>query len=116
MRGSLALSEGRGEEALSHFKEALRHPPHIWSMDNFEDCLANAYLRLGMFNEAIAEYERILRINPKYPLAHYRLAQAHEGKGLRVEARANYARFLEVWKDADADIPEIVAAKRRLAS
>jgi len=30
------------------------------------------------------------------------------------QARAEYERFLRVWKDADADVPEVVAAKKVL--
>jgi hypothetical protein len=31
-----------------------------------------------------------------------------------VEARAEFRKFLEVWKDADADLPEILEARRYL--
>ena len=80
-----------------------------------EDCLANAYLELGRLDEAIAEYERILRLNPNYPLVRYHLAQAYERKGLRDQARAEYERFLQVWKDADGNIPAVVGAKKALS-
>ena len=88
----------------------------IWDIDPLEDCLANAYLELGRFDEAIAEYERILRLNPNYPLVHYRLAQVYERKGLRDQGRAEYERFLQTWRDADADIPEVVRARKFLSS
>lgn len=114
-RGQMALIEGRGAEALEHFRDALRHPPLIWTTDQLEDCLANAYLRLGMLDEAIAEYERVLRLNPNYPLAAYRLAQAYERKGGQQQARAAYSRFLQAWKDADADVPEVGDARNRLS-
>jgi tetratricopeptide (TPR) repeat protein len=54
--------------------------PQFWNIDAYEDCLANAYLELGHFDEAIAEYGRILKLNPNYPLVHYHLAQAVRGK------------------------------------
>jgi len=94
----------------------LLHQAPIWSIDAYEDCLGNAYLELGRFDEAIAEYERILKLNPNYPLAQYHLAQAYERKGQNEEARRHYESFLEVWKDADADIPEVVAAKKILGA
>ena len=78
------------------------------------DCLVNAYLELGQFDEAIAEYERILRLNPNYPLAQYHLAQAYEREGRQVQALAEYERFLQTWKDADADLPEVTAARKLL--
>ena len=85
-------------------------------MDAYEDCLANAYLELGRFDEAIAEYERILKLNPNYPLVHYHLAQAYEREGQNDQAHAEYQRLLQVWKDADADVPEVVRAKRILGT
>ena len=78
------------------------------------DCLADAYLELGHLDEAIAEYQRILRRNPKYPLAQYHLGQAYERQGQPERARAAYERFLHIWKDADPDIPEVIDAKHRL--
>jgi tetratricopeptide (TPR) repeat protein len=113
-RGYLALKGGRADDAVEHFKASLRHRPMQWNIDAYEDCLANAYLEMGRSDEAISEYERILRLNPNYPLAHYHLAQAYEQKGEREKARAAYERFLEIWKDADLDIPEVTAARERL--
>ena len=113
--GLTALKEGRPEEAINHFKETLKRQPLGWSIDSFEDCLANAYLELGRWDEAIAEYERILRLNPNYPLAQYNLAQAYERKGQQDQARAAYERFLLTWKDADANLPQVIIARQRLA-
>jgi tetratricopeptide (TPR) repeat protein/DNA-binding winged helix-turn-helix (wHTH) protein len=109
-RGCLELKRGRAEEAIEQFKEALRHRPPYWDMDTLEDCLANAYLALGRPDEAIAEYERVLSLNPNYPLAHHHLAEAYERKGDNERARTEYERFLKSWKDADQDIPEIKTA------
>ncbi len=64
----------------------LGHAPPTYSLDSFEDGLANALLELGRLDEAAAEYERILRLNPNYPLAQYHLAQAYERKGQLKEA------------------------------
>lgn len=114
--GLFALKSGRGNEAVEKFKEALSHRPVRWHIDAFEDCLANAYLKLGRFDEAIAEYQRILKLNPNYPLAHYHLGQAYELKGQRDQARSEYERFLQIWKDADADVPEIINAGRALSN
>jgi Tfp pilus assembly protein PilF len=75
--------------------------------------LANAYLETGQFDKAVAEYNRILKLNPNYPLAHFHLAQAFEQQGLSGEARESYQHFLQIWKDADADIPELLKARNK---
>jgi Flp pilus assembly protein TadD len=79
-----------------------------------EDCLADAYLEMDWLDEAIAEYQRILRLNPNYPRAHSRLGLAYQLKGDREAARAETRRFLELWKEADPDAPQLLGAKRRL--
>lgn len=114
-RGLFALRSGRADEAVEHFKRAVKHRPLHWYVDAYEDCLAAAYLELGRIDEAVAEYERILRLNPNYPLAHYRLAQAYERKGDAARARDLYARFLKVWEGADANLVEVVHARRLLS-
>jgi tetratricopeptide (TPR) repeat protein len=114
LRGAIALQEGNGAEAIDQFKETIRHRPLNWYIDSFEDCLANAYLQLGRFDEAIAEYQRVLRTNPNYPLAHFHLAQAFERQGDNRTARDHYERFLQIWNRADSDIPQVILAKERL--
>ncbi len=113
-RGLFDLKRGRTAEAVSEFKEALRHVAQTWNIDAFEDCLANAYLEMGRFDEAIAEYERILKLNPNYQLVHYHLGQSYERKGQIDQARADYQRFLQVWKNAAADVPDVVTARNVL--
>ena len=113
-RGCLNLKRGDADEAVEDFKEALRQRPPTWNIDPYEDCLANAYLEVGRFDEAITEYDRILRLNPNYPLAHYHLAQAYEQEGRQDQARAEYEHFLKIWSLADPDIPEVRNARAKL--
>lgn len=113
--GYIAMKNGRTDEALENFREALRHSPPTWDIDPAEDCLAKAYLETGRIDEAVAEYERILRLNPNYPLARFHLAQAYEQKGLNDKAREAYRDFLETWKNADTDIPEIISAQKSIS-
>jgi tetratricopeptide (TPR) repeat protein/DNA-binding winged helix-turn-helix (wHTH) protein len=115
-RGYLALkTSSSADTAIQYFKEALRHQPPTSAIELHEDCLADAYLELGRLDEAIAEYRRVLRTNPGYPLAVFHLAQAHERKGARQEARTFYERFLQEWKAPDTEIPEVREAHRALA-
>jgi DNA-binding winged helix-turn-helix (wHTH) protein/tetratricopeptide (TPR) repeat protein len=111
-RGYIALKKGQTDEAIRTFTEVIKRQAPPWNIEAFEDCLANAYLELGRFDEAVAEYERILRLNPNYPLARFYLAQAFERKGQPHQARDAYQSFLDTWRDADADIPELITAKK----
>jgi tetratricopeptide (TPR) repeat protein/DNA-binding winged helix-turn-helix (wHTH) protein len=114
--GYIALKNGQTDEGLENYREALKHSPSTWDIDAKEDCLANAYLALGQYDKAIDEYKRILQLNPNYPLARFHLAESFQHKENLAEARENYQEFLEIWKDADADIPEILVAKNFIAN
>jgi tetratricopeptide (TPR) repeat protein/DNA-binding winged helix-turn-helix (wHTH) protein len=109
-KGTVALDNGRGEEALAHFREGLKHRPPTY-FEDFEDALGRAYLTLGRFDEAIAEFERVLTLAPNYPRIRFYLARALRGKGMMEQARANYSLFLSDWKNADADLPEVIEAR-----
>jgi predicted TPR repeat methyltransferase len=56
----------------------------------------------------------LLRLNPNWAWAQFRLGEAYERKGDGERAQAAYRRLLEIWKDADPDIPEVIEAKARL--
>ncbi len=115
-RGYYALKLGRSDEAIEYLKKARQATPvFFWYEDLGPDALANAYLELGRWDEAIEEYERLLRLNPNWAWARHRLGLAYERKGDGERAQAAYRRLLEIWKDADADIPEVIDAKARLA-
>jgi tetratricopeptide (TPR) repeat protein/DNA-binding winged helix-turn-helix (wHTH) protein len=115
-KGYVALKRGRPDEAIAHFKEALRHLPPTSGIDLYEDCLANAYLQLRRFDEAIAEYQRVISSNPNYPLVTYHVGQAYEGRGEADRARIEYTRFLEEWHAADQEVPEVIEARRKCST
>jgi hypothetical protein len=48
-------------------------------------------------------------------LAHLGLARAYRLQGDSVKARAAYQHFLTLWKDADPDIPVLIAARSEYA-
>jgi tetratricopeptide (TPR) repeat protein len=87
-----------------------------------KDVLARAYWKRGELDKAIAEYERLTTIDPKnrlrmliHPLYHYRFGRVLDEKGDKDQARIEYRKFLEYWRDADPGLREVEDAKKRLA-
>jgi len=114
-RGYFKFKAGATSEALDYFRQALTEEAGGWDIDVFEDCLAEAYAKLGRFDEAAAEYERILGLNPNYPLAAFNYAKVLDQLGRQTEAVEYYRRFLESWKDADRDVRQVIEARRRVS-
>lgn len=110
-RGYIDLKTGDSQGAIGHFKLALQHLPPSSGIDLHEDCLANAYLDLGMNSEAIAEYKRILKVNANYPLAYYHLGLAYQRIHDRANAVMTFQRFLQASASADQDSPPVLQAK-----
>jgi serine/threonine protein kinase/tetratricopeptide (TPR) repeat protein len=88
-----------------------------------KDVLARAYWKKRDLDKAIAEYSRLTTIDLDsqvryliHPLYHYRLGRVYEDKGDQAKAAAQYQKFLECWKDADATHPELADARKRLES
>jgi tetratricopeptide (TPR) repeat protein len=76
-----------------------------------------AYLKLKDGAKAAAEFQRILdhrgvgANDPEYPLARLNLGRAYVLQGDMAKARTAYQDFFAAWKDADADVPVLVAAR-----
>lgn len=134
LRAEVWLSEGRAAEAVAFLEKefSLRIPliqagsyPRVFTLYNFpldQDVLARAYQKTKNLDRAIEEYKKLLTFEPASqdrrllnPVYHYRLAKLYEQESLKEEAKKEYARFLELWKDANPDIPEFADAKRRFA-
>jgi tetratricopeptide (TPR) repeat protein/TolB-like protein len=133
LQAEIWLSEGREAEAISFLEKEFRlqipviYPSYArtFTWYNFpqdQDVLARAYQKMGNMDKAIEEYKKLLTFDPASqdrrlhnPVYHYRLAKLYEQKGLKEEAKKEYARFLGLWKDADPGLPELVDAKKRLA-
>jgi eukaryotic-like serine/threonine-protein kinase len=79
------------------------------------------YLRGRQGKEAAAEFQRILNyrslgaVRPLYALSYVGLARASSLTGDTAKARAAYQDFFALWKDADPDIPILIAAKTEYA-
>lgn len=54
-------------------------------------------------------------MHPRTVLAHLGLARAYAQQQKTAESRAEYERFLFLWKNADANLPILVAARSEYA-
>ena len=112
----LAKSPVIGIPNFSFFHQIL-----TFNLPLMKDVLGQAYYQAGELDKAITEYERITRFNPDskdrlliYPKYYYRLAKLYEEKGMKDKAIERYEKFLDIWKDADEDLPEPHDARVRL--
>jgi tetratricopeptide (TPR) repeat protein len=80
-----------------------------------------AHLAAHQGVEGAAEFQKVLDHrcivfnDPIGALAHLGLARAYVLQGETAKARAAYQDFLTLWKDADPDIPVLIAAKAEYA-
>ncbi len=122
-RAAIEIRRGNPAGAIELLESA-----NVFSNDGYEHqasiiVLWNKYLR-GVAHldqkegsKAAAEFQKILDnrgmvpISIHYPLAHLGMARAAFLSGDIMKARRYYLDFLELWKDADSDIPILQQAK-----
>jgi eukaryotic-like serine/threonine-protein kinase len=80
-----------------------------------------AFLALHRGKEAATEFEKIIKYRgivlnePIGALAHLGLARAYALQGNTAEAHVAYQDFFALWKDADSNVPVLIAAKTEYA-
>ncbi len=132
LQAEIFLAEGLPDKAIASFeKTALPIPPAMqdiilladYNMPLYKDVMARAYLQKGDLDRAIIEYERLITFDPMsrsrflvHPELHYRLAKLYEQKGLNSRAAEHYRKFLDLWKEADAALPDVEEVKKRLSA
>ena len=80
-----------------------------------------AYLRLRKGAEAAAEFHKILDHKGAnwgvfYTASYVGLARAAALSGDTVKSKKAYQDFFALWKDADADVPLLIEAKKEYAA
>jgi len=131
LEGEFALAEkdpARAAVAFAAAEPQRKMPfnrtgePGLWTLlENScfpRDGVARARIAQGRFDDAIAIYRGLLTpgktskftafFEPRYVLA---LARLLERTGKRDAARTEYRRFLDYWKHADPDLPELAEAR-----
>jgi tetratricopeptide (TPR) repeat protein len=121
LRASVLLGEGRGVESDRMFAKAAdaeqelgyREPPFY--IRPVQEARGDALLRAKRNDEAKQAYESALKQRPESGFALYGVAQADVAADRRTEATADYARLLGAWAKADADLPQLKAARAWMA-
>jgi tetratricopeptide (TPR) repeat protein len=83
---------------------------------DYRTALASAYRMQGRLDEAAAVHKEMLRIYGGHALSHYELGRIYEEMKRPAEAKKEYAKFLEMWSEADEDLPPLIDARKRLAA
>jgi eukaryotic-like serine/threonine-protein kinase len=94
VRGEAYLTAGEGSAAAAELQKILDHSGIVWN------CWTGALARLG-----------VARANALQA----KTSQGADADAARVRALAAYKDFLALWKDADPDIPILIAAKSEYA-
>ncbi len=85
--------------------------------------LAECQYEEGLLDKALESLRKLQPINSNfyywranyYPKSFYLMGKIYEKKGDTNLAIKNYEKFLELWKDADKDLPDLIDAKTRYA-
>ena len=84
VRGEAYLAAGQGSAAAVEFQKILDHNGMVWN------CWTGALAHLGVARSNAMEAKT---------------ARGADADAARVRALGAYKRFLDLWKDADPDIP-----------
>jgi tetratricopeptide (TPR) repeat protein/predicted Ser/Thr protein kinase len=127
IRAQLALDRNDSLKAIGALQAAAPYELGTPGSSAFRPALYPVYARSEVYltanrgGEAAAEFQKILDhrgvvVNePIGALAHLGLARAYIMQGDTAKSRAAYQDFLTLWKDADPDIPVLIAAKAEYA-
>ena len=126
LRAKLALNKGNASSAIEILTAAA--PYELGKSGNYGwTALYPVYVRGEAFlaarqgSEAAAEFQKILDHrgivlnSPIGALAHLQIGRAYAIQGDTAKASAAYQDFLTLWKDADRDIPVLIAANAEYA-
>jgi eukaryotic-like serine/threonine-protein kinase len=114
----MAMNRHEGDKAVEWMKAAQRldraNSESLWTR-------GSALLMANRPQEAAQEFHKAIALrflNPQDPgvaFAQLGLARAYAQQGDKQKARTTYQDLLALWKDADADLPALKAAKAEYA-
>jgi hypothetical protein len=116
----LALAEGRPAEAVDYAMvakpyDALYPGSYVQGLAYLQ--MHNGALAVSAFQSALRSKVSIAQGNaPFYAQAQLGLARAYAMTGNKANAKQNYEAFFLTWKDADTDLPMLLAARKEYAA
>jgi len=127
LEGKIDLKKGNFSKAIENFNKAISLLSFQWTMSGehafYFDALATAYAKAGDLEKAGAAYDKITSLTGGrtlygdiYAKSFYMLGKIAEQRGDKTRARENYKKFLDLWKNADKDQPDLIDAQKRLSS
>ena len=114
IKAALALSQQKPEDAIDALKPAIAFDMRSFAAPALR---GRAYLAANQPTLAEAEFHKILDhpgiepLSHNYPLAQLGLARALAQQGKTEAAGFAYKVVLQIWKDADPDLPRLKEAK-----
>ncbi len=96
--------------AIEDSIDALSQPPY--PVTPAHELFGEILLELNRPAEAITHFAAALKRTPGRPKAIYGMARAADRAGDTRTALERYSEFLELWKQADKDRPELAAARQ----
>ncbi|MGB2645228.1 MAG: hypothetical protein WA530_17780, partial [Candidatus Acidiferrum sp.] len=120
LEGEIAMSLGQHDKAIDLLKESDKENRTGLSVE----ALAHAYQQSGEIDEAVATYEKMLGLTDlplgwepqqRWLEARYFLALDYSSRGDKQKARETLAALLNLWKDADSNLPLLKQAQAEYA-
>ncbi len=117
LKGEVELAVSRPVGATEILEVAYRLSPNPLIMES----LAYAYWKLGNWEEAARDYQKLVETphlgserQEDWIQAHYQLGRVFQQAGDDEKARQYYEKLLAIWKDGDRDLTAAVDARRQL--
>jgi tetratricopeptide (TPR) repeat protein len=88
---------------------------YYFEMGEYDKAIAEVAKSQGFYSAGRQGYYGAGRHAFAYPLGFHLLGKLYEKKGDKQRAIENYETFLDLWKNADPDLQDLLDAKARLA-
>jgi eukaryotic-like serine/threonine-protein kinase len=116
LQGDIALAAGQNNKAIELLRQSDKENSTALSIE----ALAHGYQQTGQIDQAVNTFQKMLSSTggslswepqQRWLEARYTLASNYSSRGDKQKARDTLATLLTLWKNADPDLPTLVAAK-----